>query len=292
MGAYTIYKSKQGQVEIQDSYEEYLKSFLVEVERVYVKTRFGNTHVLVTGPEDGKPVFVFQGGNCINPMTLAWFTSLFSSYRVYAPDTIGHPGFSDEKRISGQDDSFAHWISDLMEHFTIKKSAFIGPSYGGGIILRLAAHMPEKIACAVMVSPAGIALGSKLTMIRKILFPLMFFNLNSGEKHLSKITNRMSLNSMKEIDQRIIGSVFKHVKLEQDMPKLTRKEELKNYAAPTLVISGKQDVFFPENKLADKTHKIISNLVDFKSYEMGHFPSQEHLVNINEDIIAFLNEHY
>lgn len=85
----------------------------------------------MTGPKEAKPVFIFQGGNCINPMTLSWFSSLFSEYRIYAPDTLGHPGYSAETRISAKDDSFALWISDLMEHFKISKSAFIGPSYGG-----------------------------------------------------------------------------------------------------------------------------------------------------------------
>ncbi|OLO39224.1 hypothetical protein BTR23_09235 [Alkalihalophilus pseudofirmus] len=65
-------------------------------------------------------------------------------FRIYAPDTIGHPGYSDETRISASDNSFALWISDLMEEFKIQKSAFIGPSYGAGIILRLATFLPEK----------------------------------------------------------------------------------------------------------------------------------------------------
>lgn len=158
-----------------------------------METSFGKTHVLVTGPKDGRPIFIFQGGNCINPMTLSWFLPLLQNYRVFAPDTVGHPGFSDENRISARDESFACWISELMGHFDIEKSAFVGPSYGAGIILRLAAFMPEKIACSVLVSPAGIQLGSKLEMIRKILVPLMLFKLNGSSKQMNKIANIMSI---------------------------------------------------------------------------------------------------
>ncbi|WP_421385336.1 alpha/beta fold hydrolase [Bacillus salacetis] len=288
----TIYKSKKGKKVILQHYEEYINSLEFEVERVHVDTSYGKTHVLVAGPKDGNPVFIFQGGNCINPMTLSWFSSLADTYRIYAPDTNGHPGYSDENRISAKDHSFAHWIKELMHHFEIKRSAFIGPSYGGGIILRLAAFMPDKIECAVLVSPAGIKLGSKVKMIQEILVPMVIYNRTSSEKYLKKIADAMSDQSMKEKDQEIIGDIFKYVKLEQDMPKLTTKKELENYQAPTLVIAGKKDVFFPEKNLNQAAKEILPNLPAFKSYDMGHFPSDEWLQKINKEIREFLSGHY
>jgi pimeloyl-ACP methyl ester carboxylesterase len=247
---------------------------------------------LVTGPKDGKPIFIFQGGNCINPMTLSWFSALFKDYRIYTPDTIGHPGFSEEARVSAKDNSFARWISELMAHFHIEKSAFIGPSYGAGIILRLAAYMPEKIACAVLVAPAGIQLGSKIEMIKKILVPLMVFKVNHSKKQIDKIANIMSNNSMKELDKEIIGSIFRYVKLEQAMPKLTEKKELENYISPTIVIAGSKDIFFPEEKIRKSAKEIIPNLKNFETFDMGHFPSEKYLIKINHEIKKFLNLHY
>ncbi|URN93660.1 MAG: alpha/beta hydrolase [Candidatus Pristimantibacillus lignocellulolyticus] len=263
-----------------------------QFERVFVDTRFGSTHTLISGPEHGKPIFIFQGGNCINPMTLSWFSSLFKEYRIYAPDTIGHPGYSSETRISAKDDSFALWISDLMDYFNVDKCAFIGPSYGAGIILRLAAFMPEKIICSVLVSPAGIQLGSKMKMIQNILIPMLFFIMTSSQKYLQKIADVMSHYTMKSIDKHIIGDIFKHVKLEQDMPKLAGSEELLRYLAPTMVIAGNKDIFFPSVKVIKKAKEIIPNLTVITEYEMGHFPSEEYLERINNDIKKFLAINY
>ncbi|TXC92920.1 alpha/beta hydrolase [Metabacillus litoralis] len=292
MGQETIYKSHIGKKEILQHYDQYIKSFNFEVERVYVDTSYGKTHVLVAGPKEGKPIFIFQGGNCINPMTLSWFTSLTENYRVYAPDTIGHPGFSDENRISAKDHSFARWIEELMNYFSIKSCAFVGPSYGAGIILRLATYMPEKIDCSILVSPAGLRLGSKMKMMKEILTPLILFTITSSNKYLDKISGVMSDHSMKEMDKKIIGDVFKYVKLEQDMPKLTEKHELVNYKSPTLVIAGKNDVFFPENKVNKVAKEIIPNLQECITYEMGHFPSEGHVEEINIKINEFLKLHY
>lgn len=152
--------------------EKYSTSCIIE--RINVNTSYGKTHVLVAGPLEGKPVFIFQGGNCINPMTLSWFLPLIDEYRIYAP----------------------------------------------------------------------------------------------------------------------IGDVFKYTKLEQEMPKLTEKNELINYNSPTLIIAGKKDVFFPESRLNKVAKEIIPNLIAFKTYDIGHFPSEEYLIKINHDIKKFLKDQY
>ncbi|WP_042463121.1 alpha/beta fold hydrolase [Neobacillus dielmonensis] len=292
MGKHTIYKSEAGKKQILQHYEDYLKTFPFVVERDYVDTSFGRTHILVAGPRQGKPLFVFQGGNCINPMTLSWFAPLVENYRIYAPDTIGHPGYSDENRMSGKDCSFAQWIKELMDFYNIERCAFIGPSFGGGIILRLADFMPDIIDCAVLVSPAGIKLGSKLDMIRKILIPMIIYQTTSSKEYLHRVTNHMAAGNMKENDVQIIGDIFKNVKLESEMPKLTEKSELVNYRSPTLIIAGSKDIFFPEKRLKSAAQAIIPNLVGFKSLDMGHFPSTDHLIKISSDIRKFLSVHY
>ncbi|NKE04487.1 alpha/beta hydrolase, partial [Bacillus selenatarsenatis] len=81
----TIYKTLDGKEQILNQYEEYLTQFNSLISRDYVQTRFGRTHVLVMGKEDGKPLFIFQGGNCINPVTLSWFKGLLEEYKIYAP---------------------------------------------------------------------------------------------------------------------------------------------------------------------------------------------------------------
>lgn len=292
MRTHSIYKNETGKQVLAQFYEKYLETFEVDIERSYVETTFGKTHVLMTGPKDGKPLFIFQGGNCINPMTLSWFTPLFNDYRIYAPDTIGDPGFSDETRVSAKDSSFACWISELMNHFQIKKSAFIGPSYGGGIILRLAAFHPEKIACSILVSPAGIQLGSKLEMIRRILIPLLIFKMNHSTAQINKITDIMSDSSMKQLDRDVIVSIFNYVELKQEMPKLTEKKELEQYTSPTLVIAGSKDIFFPAKKIRKVAEDIIPNLTNFHSFDMAHFPSEASLNKINHEIKEFLRLNY
>ncbi|MFC0210947.1 alpha/beta fold hydrolase [Paenibacillus chartarius] len=292
MRYHTIYKSKQGKAILHQHYDKYVDSLGVEVERRYVPTRFGRTHVLQLGPEGAKPLMILQGGNCVNPMTLSWFAPLFRQYRIYAPDTIGHPGYSDETRLSGKDHSLAVWLSDVMVELGLTRSAWIGPSFGAGMVLRLAAHMPEKIACAALIAPAGIRLGDKSAMIRQILLPLIRYRLGGNPKHLNRIAEAMSLGGMKETDKSIIGHIFRYVKLEQDMPKLSELEELTGYRAPTLLIAGNRDIFFPGDRVISRAKDVIPNLMEAKLLDMGHFPSDEMLRLMNKEIQVFLEQTY
>lgn len=287
----SIYRSEEGKSSILEEYEACLEQLGGDIRREYVDTRFGKTHVLLTGPEDGKPLFILQGGNCVNPMTLAWFSSLFGDYRIIAPDTIGHPGYSEEARISARFDSFAMWAADLLDHYGIQKSAFIGASFGGGIVLRLATYIPDRIACSVLVMPAGVAAGSKIKMAQDVILPFFKYKMTSSAASLQKIADNLSCGCMKESDKNIVGKIFKHVSLEQDLPKLTEKEELKDYASPTLLLAGEKDIFFPADRLVERAREIIPNVRTI-TYDTGHFPSQEALLQMNKDIGQFLRDNY
>lgn len=285
----SIYRNKQGQTEILQLYARMLKQLNLNIEEQMVETRFGSTNVLVTGPKDLTPLIIFQGGNTINPVTLSWFLPLINHYRVYAPDTIGHPGKSSENRISPMDDSFGKWVVDLLDYFNIRKAPMIGPSYGAGIILRTAAYVPERISKAVLVSPSGIATGSMKRMVFEILIPMLLYRWSPSQERLQKAIRHMFSGNANEISSEVIGSVYRNVKLETKMPRLATAIELKNFLAPTLVLAGEKDIFFPASKILPKAKKIIPNLVIAESLPgSGHFPNAKALNYINNKILSFL----
>jgi hypothetical protein len=69
-------------------------------------------------------------------------------------------------------------------------------------------------------------MGSKIEMIQKIFLPLLIFDSTSSQKQLWKIANSISYNTMNHFDKQLPEEIFTHVKLEQNMPKLTEKKEL------------------------------------------------------------------
>ncbi len=287
----SIYRSCQGQAEILQLYDSLLEQLNLIVEEQMIETRFGLTNVLVTGPKDAPPLIIFQGGNTVNPITLSWFLPLIKHYRVFAPDTIGHPGKSSEKRISPKDDSFGKWVIDLLDYLKIQKAPMIGPSYGAGIILRTATYAPERISKAVLIVPSGIATGSLKRMVFKILIPMLVYRWSPSNERLLKAVRPIFNDEVDEKSLQVISSVFRNVKLETHMPRLATAEELKGFTAPTLVLAGEKDIFFPAIKILPQAKVIIPNLVSAECLlGSGHFSNAKTLNYINQRIFSFLQE--
>lgn len=104
----TIYKSSEGETRILELYNSFQNGLRVDFDDYMVNTHFGPTHVLVTGPKQGLLVVITHGGNSVNPQGLQGLIPLLNQrrYRIYAPDTIGHPGKSAQVRISTRDQSY------------------------------------------------------------------------------------------------------------------------------------------------------------------------------------------
>ena len=100
------------------------------------------------------PILLLHG----SPGSLAVFDRLtppLRARRVLAPDL---PGFG----VSSHDvpdysfDAHARYAGDLLERLRIPRAHVLGFSMGGGVALRLAALMPERVASVTLLSAIGV----------------------------------------------------------------------------------------------------------------------------------------
>jgi pimeloyl-ACP methyl ester carboxylesterase len=134
MGARSIYRTVEGEAEIHAIYDRQLERLELPHESRMVNTRFGNTHVLVLGPQAAPPIVVLQGGNTTSPLTIGWLRPLIEAYRVYAPDTIGHPGKSAPVLLSPHDDSYGQWLVEVLDALGLHQPPILGGSYGSELL--------------------------------------------------------------------------------------------------------------------------------------------------------------
>jgi pimeloyl-ACP methyl ester carboxylesterase len=285
-----IYKSMEGKSKILAYYDKALSKLDVNYKNLFVDTRFGKTHVLEIGPVEGKPLVIFHGGNVTNPVSLSWFKPLMNDYHIYAPDTIGHPGKSDETRLSPRDNSYAQWAVDFLDEIGLDQAYFIGPSYGGGITIKIAAYAPERISKAVLLIPSGITSGSTKRMIFEVLIPTLIYKYFPNHDRLIQAVQPMLSEEINEELLEHIGDVLRYVKLESEFPRLVTAEELKGFKAPTLVLAGEKDIFFPSEVIIPRAKEIIPNLIAAESLKgSNHFPPKQTINYINKRIKTFLD---
>lgn len=284
----SIYRSPEGRAEVLALYDEALGRLGTGCESRRVTTSFGETHVLMTGPEDAPPLVVLQGGNFVNPLCLAWFLPLAREHRLIAPDIVGQPGLGAETRPSSKGNGHARWMVEVLDGMRLERTAFVGISYGAGVILRVAGYAPERISRAALVSPSGIAIGSIPRMIKDVALPMLLYRASPNRERLLRAA-RPILTEPDDLYVRQLGAVYRNVKLDRDLPRTATEEELAGYEAPTLLFAAQEDLFFPYRAVIPRARKIIPNLVASELL-LGcrHVPSAEAFAHVNDRILAFL----
>jgi pimeloyl-ACP methyl ester carboxylesterase len=283
-----IYRSPAGEAELAALYDEALARLGPGCETRRVGTSFGETHVILAGPEDAPPLVVLPGGNFLNPLCLSWFLPLVDSFRLYAPDIVGQPGRSARTRPSARGDGHARWLGEVLDGLGLGPASFVGISYGAGLVLRLAGLAPGRVAGAVLVSPAGIAVGPIWPMLRETALPMLVYRARPNRERLLRAA-RPLLTDLEEPYVRQLGLVYRHVKLDRELPRAATREELAGYGAPTLLFAAEDDLFFPAGEVIPRATEIIPNLETEALPGSRHVPSREAFAHINERTTAFLN---
>ncbi len=111
---------------------------------IYVKTSFGKTHLVETGNKAGKPLLVFHGGNATTAYNLLMCQFLLNNFHIYAVNTNGHPGKSDEVCLSHKGYAYGQWVSEVIDKLGYDSISCLGGSFGGGILAKLMCTAPQK----------------------------------------------------------------------------------------------------------------------------------------------------
>lgn len=284
-----IYKSKEGKCQSLALYDMQLKKLNVQFTDIYVKTSFGKTHLVETGDKAGKPLLVFHGGNSTTAYNLLMCRFLLNDFHVYAVDTIGHPGKSDEVCLSHRGYDYGRWAGEVIEGIGYDKISCFGGSFGGGILAKLMCVAPEKVEKAVLIVPAGINNAVPVSSM-KMMIPLIQYRITKQEKYLIKTALYMALweNVLDEDTLDILKDSFDNVKTKIGMPTNVEAKKMQRYQSPALVIAGEKDCLFPAAKVLYRAKQIIPNCKTVELKESGHMhilPQRE-----MDRIVEFIKE--
>jgi hypothetical membrane protein len=93
-GSRSPFKTPEGEATYQAAYEAAMKLWPVPYEEREIPTRFGMTHVVISGPEDAPPLVLLHGYMATLMMWAPNIADFSKDYRVYAIDVMGQPSRS------------------------------------------------------------------------------------------------------------------------------------------------------------------------------------------------------
>ena len=183
-----IYKSIEGERQVLERYQVFLKHWPVPNQQVRVPTSQGETFVVVSGPENAPALLLLHGGMMNSSMWMGEVTAFARFFRVYCIDMIGEPGLSAPARPPLASDAYAVWLDDVLNHLAVARASILGISLGGWLALDYAIRRPEKVERVAVLCPGGIG-RQKVGIVFATLLSRMF-----GERGKRRLMERRSIS--------------------------------------------------------------------------------------------------
>jgi pimeloyl-ACP methyl ester carboxylesterase len=220
-----------------------------------IETTAGATHLLTAGDPEAPPLLLLQGANVTNPVTLSWFQSLADEYQVLAPDTLGEPA---EREMAPPTD-YGAWVTSLLDGLGLERVPAIGVSHGGGVLLETAATEPERLSAAALVVPTGFGVSPSAALARVVGFSLAY-RLYPRERLLEAALAPLFTTPVADLPPVIRDTValaLRTADVKTGFPGPDGPDVLAGFDAPSLLIAGERDPFFPADWLHERSRAFL-----------------------------------
>lgn len=128
-----IYKNPDIEKKLIDIYDDKMTQWPVPYENCYTKTRYGQVHIIINGPENAPPIILLHALAISSWSRIYNIKMLIKYYRTYAIDTISDAGRSvltDIEVFPNNVKELAELYKEIMDTLNIQKVHFIGASQG------------------------------------------------------------------------------------------------------------------------------------------------------------------
>jgi pimeloyl-ACP methyl ester carboxylesterase len=253
----SLYRSPQGYQSAMSAYDAQLRRWPVPFREQCVATRYGDTHMIVSGPEDAPPLFLIHG-LAVNALVWRPNVAAFSQhYRVYAVDNIGDLGKSAPSRPPLHNDAYGQWMVDVFDALGIERVRIIGMSLGGWITLKTAIYAPERVDRLVVLCPAGfvaLQLGFLVRAAAASFLPSPQ-TIDAFGRSLVAPTSQMSPE-----DRELFELMIRHHRVKLGPIILLTPDDLARVTAPTLLLTGRYDTLYDAQAMVERAKRRIANV--------------------------------
>jgi pimeloyl-ACP methyl ester carboxylesterase len=288
---FSTFRSPDGEAQYVAAYEAVLSQWPVLYEDLYIPTRFGDTHVIASGPKDAPPLVLLHPAGDGAVIWIRNVSAFSQHYRTYAIDTISEPNKSvlTHPISLHQRRDFADWMADLLNGLKIESTHLIGNSFGGFLTLNTALYLPERVKKAVLISPAatfvpipawawhfipanmiGPLIGSKCILLAPYDW---IWQALPKEDCISQLRSVTALTGRPR----------------HWSPTIFTDEELRQIKAPVLLLIGDHEVIYKPEDAIRRATRLVSGLKAEIIPNANHIAQYTAAEMVNERILNFLS---
>lgn len=285
------FRSPKGEARYVDAYDATLASWPVAFNSLQLATRYGDTHVIASGPEDAPPLLLLHAASFSATEWLANIAALSQRFRTYAVDILGEPGKSVQTRPLQSRADVGDWLLDVLDKLEIDRASMVGHSFGGWMTVSFALRAPERLNKIVLLAPAAsihrfswptrLALG-----VGRLMWMLPSRLVVDGT--LKKVFAQPENVNPAFLEQFAIGvKEFRYPK-NGVFPSACSDLELLELSVPTLLLIGDKEGTYPPEKALDRAGNLIPNLQAELISGAGHGLNIDQPELVNSRMVEFL----
>ncbi|PYI50522.1 alpha/beta fold hydrolase [Paenibacillus flagellatus] len=285
----SIYRKPEYEDVYVRAYDRTLSEWSVPYETFYVRTSFGETHVIAAGPKEGKPLVLLHGFGFGSTHWIDNIAALSESRRVYALDFAGDTNKSKAtKRIATREEGAA-WFAETLDGLGLEVPDVIGLSYGGFLALLFAIALPERVGRIAAISPGA----SLRPQSKRFFFRCMMAGFFPSAKRIERLMDYMT--GPGHTINRTVKDQFV-VTMQTCLPRIRlfagtfTDEELGRIRCPALILVGEHEVQYDAAQAVARAEAVIPGVRTVLVPGAGHGLPMECPELVNELLLDFLHE--
>ncbi len=289
------FKTPEGEAVYLEAYDTTLKELWpVPYEETEIHTRFGVTHVVISGPTDAPPLVLLHGYTFTLMMWVSYIEDFSRAHRVYAIDVMGQPSRSIPAEPIRDSADFVEWLTGTLDGLNIHRASFVGNSFGAWVALNLALAAPHRIQMLLLLSPAASLLPMSMRFglrsvlpglipTRRGMFSLMAWmgmQATDSDPTIARLLDLMWLG----VSHFRMPSETRRI-----MPGAFSDEELRSLPMPVLLLMGEQEVMYDAATALERAREHIPNLDGELIPNSSHGMILSHHQLVDRRATTFLN---
>lgn len=283
-----MFKTAAGEAEFTACYDAALAQWPVPYATLRAPSRFGATHVIACGPEDGPPLVLLHAAGTGSPVWVRNVAALSQTYRTFLVDIVGDANKSEWAGPLRSRSDCADWLSDVLDGLKLDRTHLGGMSYGAWHSLNFALAAPHRVQSLMLLAPGGCFAKFRLSFMFHFLFPMLF----PTRARLHRTFQWLSATGQ-VIDERLADQMFlavKHFKFPKGgiFPTVFSDEELRGLRLPTLLLVGEHEVLYDATAALNRARRLIPGIDAELIPEAGHLLIMEQAEKVNRRMVAFL----
>ncbi len=284
------FRDAAAQERFEAAYERALEAWPRPPLQRHVDTRFGLTNILSCGASQGVPIVLLPAIAVSAPSWFANAGPLGAQHAVFAVDTIGDVGRSQQTEPVTDAAAMARWLDAVLDALGFDRVHLIGLSYGGWVALNQACRSPERLASITAVDPPGALVKTRARFMLEILPDAMLAKVAKSDAALQRLLRKLNNGALPDqplLDLSVAGLRTFIGKLPR--PRQLSDTELGSIRIPTYILIGGRSPLTEAARAVERVCELIPHVDAEIVPDAGHMLPTENPGAFNGRVLQFID---